>query len=219
MGRRLSRGENDEWVQPDWWGPPDGWVGGVLPFDLVVAQSDAGAILAEDITVYPTGIGFELRALLRPEPIVVPEPTLSVESPATEEIEAAELSIGEVDAPADFEREVMPTDRVCLAIEFEDGRRAERNDPVGGPGDFTILAFQEGRPVHPDPAVNVVLNWSSGGGSPDSLRESSFIWPLPTGSLRFMGSWVDAGLLEQSVLIDHAVIEEALGRAHPGWRD
>jgi len=215
----LSCGENEEWVPPDWWGPPDGWVGGVLPFDLVVAQNEAGAILAEDITVYPTGIGFELRALLRPQPMIVPEPTSTGESVETDAIEAPGLSIGEVDVAADFERNEMPTDRVCLGVEFEDGRRAERNDPVGGPGDFTILAFQEGRPVHPDPTVNVVLNWSSGGGSPDALRESSFIWPLPTGSLRLFGSWVDAGLIEQSARIDHAVIEEALGRAHPGWRD
>lgn len=214
----MSRG-GAERVLPDWWGPPDGWVGGQLPFDLVVARSDAGAIIAEDIAVYPTGIGFELRALLRPAPISVPEQTIEMETPPSEPVEALVSSVVLVDEPAEFERTETPVDRVRFGVEFEDGRRAVQNAPVGGPGDFTILGFQEGKPVLPDPATNVVLNWTSGSSSPDSMRKSSFIWPLPVGDLRFIGSWVDAGLAEQIVVLDHAAIEEALGRARPAWRD
>lgn len=97
--------------------------------------------------------------------MIIPEQTVGMEAPPSDAAEAPGLSIGFVEPPADFELPEMPADRVRFGVEFEDGRRAERDAPVGGPGDFTILAFQEGKPVHPDPATNVVLNWSSGSSS------------------------------------------------------
>jgi len=175
------------WVQPEWWGPLPGWIGGVVPFNLLLGKSEAGAVLAENLTVYPNGIAFDLHALLRPG--------------------------GEPQQ----EEEVLPTDRVRYGIEFEDGRRAERAAPVGGPGDFTIMAFQEGRQVAPDPSANVVLNAGSSGSGPEYLWESRFIWPLPSDPLTFFCEWEDAGIAEQRVSIHADALQDALERAHPGW--
>lgn len=215
----MSTDGSDERVLADWWGPPNDWIGGHLHSDLVVARNDTGAILAEDIVVYPTGIAFELRALLRPASMFMPAAMPVIEPPDRGAGDAPGLAISFVDGPAEGEFLELPSDRVGMRVEFEDGRRADRDARVGGPGDFTILAYQEGKPVQPDPDANVIFNWSSGSGSPDSMHESCFIWPLPPGDLRLVGSWPDAGLAEQSVVVEHAVIAEASARARPAWRD
>lgn len=209
-------GEADRWVQPDWWGPPAGWIGGALPSTIVVALSEAGAILVENATVYPTGIGFELRALLRPEPLPTFEPgeirSTTSETSATGEPDNFSAVSSFVHA-GDYEPPEVATDRVRFGFEFADGRRVEREASVCGPGDFTILAFQEGKAVAPDPTVNAVLNFSNGGGSPDSLRENRFLWPLPEGDLELFASWPDADLAEQRATIEARTVAEALSRS------
>jgi hypothetical protein len=109
------------------------------------------------------------------------------------------------------------TERVRFGAELEDGRRASSDDPVGGPGGFTILAFQEGKPVAPDPEVNVVLKSSGGSSGPEFMHQRYFLWPLPVGAVRFFGSWPNIVLEEQSVELDPAAIADGLARARPGW--
>ncbi len=214
-----------EWVQPEWWGPLPDWVGGLLGDDVVVGHSDAGVVYVKELTIYPNGIGFELCARLRgedpagrpadpspPRPLQIlsddSEPGLSISVFATTE-----------EDEEDWANETLPTERVRLTVEFADGRRAERDAPVGGPGDFSILAFQEGKPLAPDPRANVVLNFSGGGGSPDSLAEHRFLWPLPEGDLSFSCEWEDAAIGEQRVTVPAEALREARERAHPAWPD
>ena len=207
----------DTWVQPDWWGPPTGWIGGALPLTIVVAWSEAGAIMVEDATVYPTGIGFELRALLRPEPFPTFEPgEIGSVPPDPSEVDGFSAVSSFVDA-GDYEPPEVATDRVRFGFEFSDGRRVDREASVCGPGDFTILDFQEGKNVAPDPAVNAVLNFSNGGGSPDSLRENRFLWPLPKGDLQLFASWPDAELPEQRATIEASTVAEALSRGRDAF--
>jgi hypothetical protein len=166
----------------DWSGPPPGWIGGLLPTVLVVARNEAAAIMVEDVAVYPTGIGFTLRALMRP-------------------------------ADGERIRSGSPSERVAFGVEFDDGRRAERFEPVGGPGDFSFIAHYEGKDVAPDPSVNVLLGMSGGSSSPGSIKERRFIWPLPPGDLRLFGSWPDADLTEQSIDLSADLIAAARARA------
>ncbi len=213
----------EEWVQPEWWGPLPDWVGGLLAEDVVVGRSEAGVVYLKELTVYPNGIGFELCARLRgedpPEPPPDPEPPQPLR--ILSEDSEPRLSVGMVAMTEEEEEgltnEPLPTDRVRLAVEFADGRRAGRDAPVGGPGDFSIRAFQEGEPVAPDPRANAVLKFSSGGGSPDSLSEHLFLWPLPEGGLSFSCEWEDAAIGEQRVTIPAEDLREARERAHQAW--
>lgn len=209
------------WVQPDWWGPPAGWFGGVLPIAPVVASNPRGAIVVRKLTVYPTGLAFDLNVLLRPRPA----PTMDEEwlraipddSPLTER---PMLGAHIVEAPEPgerWERPVSVPEMARLAIEFDDERRAASDLPVGGPEPFTILEFQEGKAVHPDPELNVVLNSSGGSGGPDFRLEHYFLWPLPISGFRFIASWPEVGIEESSVEIDAATIAAGLFRARHAW--
>lgn len=114
----------------------------------------------------------------------------------------------------DWEPPELPADRVAFGVEFEDGRRATRAEPLGGPaGDFSFRAHYEEKDVAPDPAANAILNFIGGGGSSDSIAENMFVWPLPRGDLRLFGSWSDAEMEEHGVVLPAEMIAEALARA------
>jgi hypothetical protein len=197
----------------DWWSAPPGWIGGVVPETVVVARNARAVILVEEIVVYPTGITMALMATMRPapRPVIEPRPPGSGDSAAREPT----LGISFVEAPPeDWERPETPADRVVFGVEFEDGRRATRAEPLGGPaGDFSFRAHYEGEDVSPDPASNVILNFLGGGGSSDSISWDAFVWPLPRGDLRLFGSWVDAGMDEHAVLLSAEAIADALARS------
>jgi hypothetical protein len=212
-------GEDDRWVQPDWWGPPAGWLGGVLSVAPVVARNSRGAIFVTDLAVYPTGLAFDMRVILRPAPAAALH-TVRPEAPPVDDRvleRPSALSTYIAQAPdEDWEPPMNVTERARLGAEFEDGRRAFSDDPVGGPGGFTFLAFREGKPVAPDPEVNVVLNSSGGSSGPEFMHAWYFLWPLPVGGVRFFGSWPAIGLEKASVEIDAAAIADGLSRARPG---
>jgi hypothetical protein len=200
---------------PEWWGAPPGWIGGVVPEPVVVARSAKAVILAEAIVVYPTGIGMRLRAMMRPAPRPVLRP--SKPRPLGElEKDRPRLGVSIVEATPDEDWELpeSPADRVAFGIEFEDGRRATRAEQLGGPaGDFSFRAHYEEKDVAPDPAVNAILHFISGGGSTDSIAENMFVWPLPRGNLRLFGSWSDAEMGEQVAELSAETIADALSRA------
>jgi hypothetical protein len=208
---------------PEWWGSPAGWIGGFVPRTFVVARNEAAAILVGGVEVYPTGIGLSLRAMMRPAPrpvIPPPEPAAAAAEdagPDAGEDEGLGLAFLQVEAPADRTRPEMPSDRVVFGVEFDDGRRAERADPIGGGGDFTFFAHYEGKDVAPDPVTNVILNTINGSGSSDSISENAFVWPLPPGDLRLFGAWTDADLPEQSVSLSADVIAAARARARDAF--
>jgi hypothetical protein len=213
-------GQDDRWVQPEWRRPPEGWLGGVLPVAPVVARNSRGAIFVTDLAVYPTGLAFDLRVILRPAPAPSPEAVRPQVPPDDDRVRdrPSSLSTYVVEVQDEnWEAPVNITERARLGAELEDGRRAFSDDPVGGPGGFTIPAFQEGKPVAPDPDLNVVLNSSGGSSGPEFMRARYFLWPLPVGGVRFFGSWPDIGLEEESVDLDPTAIADGLTRARPGW--
>jgi hypothetical protein len=209
-------------VRPDWRGPPEGWFGGVLPTTPLVARNPRGAITVEDIAVYPTGLGFDLRVILRPPPAPSrPEPR-KPSPPADEQFLDGPPSVSVYVAARptpdeDWEPPVNIAERARFGVEFEDGRRAWSDDPVGGPGGFTIREFQEGKPGAPDPEVNVVLNCSGGSSGPEFMHRRYFVWPLPVGAIKLFGSWPDIGLEEESAELDARLIADGLARARRGW--
>jgi hypothetical protein len=57
-----------EQPQPEWSGPPEGVLGGVLALQLALARTDRVLLAATDIAVYPNGLEFSIRGLLRDGP-------------------------------------------------------------------------------------------------------------------------------------------------------
>jgi hypothetical protein len=57
--------DEDDYVQPVWAGPPRGWIGGVVPVELSLAKSEAGAVFVHQLSAFPTGLTFEVTALAR----------------------------------------------------------------------------------------------------------------------------------------------------------
>lgn len=199
---------------PEWWGPPPGWIGGVVPEIIAVARNAKAVIVAEAIVVYPTGIGMRLRAMMRPAPRPLTKPPKATSTDVPTDRHRLGISLVEADPDEDWEPPELPADRVAFGVEFKDGRRATRAEQLGGPaGDFSFRTHYEGKDVAPDPAVNVILNFISGGGSSDSIAEKMFVWPLPRGDLRLFGSWSDADMHEQAVKLRAEVISDALRRA------
>jgi hypothetical protein len=48
----------EEFEVPEWYGPPEGVLGGVVPLELLLARSDKAAVVIESATVYPAGMEF-----------------------------------------------------------------------------------------------------------------------------------------------------------------
>jgi hypothetical protein len=211
-----SAGSEDRWVQPEWWGPPEGWFGGVLPVAPVVGRNSRGAIFVDNLTVYPSGLAFDLQVILRPRPAPTLEDVRPTAPPGDDPVPDTPLSLSVYTVRVedeDWEAPVNVTERVRFGAEFRDGRRAASGAPVGGPGGFTILEFQEGKPVAPDPEVNMVLHSTGGSSGPEFMRSRYFLWPLPVDGVRFFGSWPDVLLEEDSVELDSATIADGLARA------
>jgi hypothetical protein len=68
MSDRVRGGE---WVQPEWWGPQQDWIGSTLPFNLLLGHNTECAVVVESVMVYPNGIAFDLRATTGKEGILL----------------------------------------------------------------------------------------------------------------------------------------------------
>jgi hypothetical protein len=51
--------------EPEWLGPPDEILPGIVPIEAVLAQSATGAVCLSRISAYPTGITFDVVAIQR----------------------------------------------------------------------------------------------------------------------------------------------------------
>jgi hypothetical protein len=51
---------------PSWLRPPNGMVPGIVPVELLLAHTDAHAVLVTDLRAYPTGLEFALTVRPRP---------------------------------------------------------------------------------------------------------------------------------------------------------
>jgi hypothetical protein len=51
--------------QPEWFGSPRGWLGGVVPLEVAVARSAKAAVFLTRFVAYPTGFSMTANALAR----------------------------------------------------------------------------------------------------------------------------------------------------------
>jgi hypothetical protein len=228
----MSRGADhpsasEEWLQPEWWAGVADWVGGVIPFELVLGRSEVAAVLARRLTVYPNGLAFQLEAFTRQTvqagrsmAFSDLDDSIIFADGVENEPDAAPLSnaFAVLEHPGEVVQAVPSRDGLRYGVEFADGRRATNDCPVGGPGEFTIAGFHRGEEHSLDPVVNIVLKGAGSGRGSDELRADLFVWPLPIeGPIALFCEWLEVDMPEQRVELAEDAVQRALTRARPLW--
>lgn len=169
---------------PDWHGPPQGTLPGVVPLELVVARTERVAVCVTGLAAYPSGFEFQLRTLAAPE--------------------AGDVDPHLFDAPMRYRRRAsgataeIPPEFLRFGIQFPDGAKV------------TNLATD----FPDDPPDGPVLVERGGGGSGTEWRQDMWVWPLPeAGELDFVCEWPAAGIALTRRPLETAPLRQAASRA------
>lgn len=185
--------QQDEWVAPQWFGPPDDELPVCVPFGLLVARSPNAVIALSHAFVYSTGVVIELVVQARGLP--------------------------DRDAQRLFHEQHMPPTEddpspayIRVGIELPDGSRASN---IGG-------RHQWHDPEQPPDGTVLMQHGGGSGGSSGRgrilMRPGFWIWPLPpTGVVRFMCEWPLLQIPLTSVEIDGAELHSASDRSVKLW--
>lgn len=190
--------EEEEYVQPEWMGPPGDCVGGVVGVELIVGRSDKAAIYLTALVAYPTGMSLTTEVVTKPD----------VDPYAFEMLHprGRRAPVGEADP------EVLR-----IGIGFSDERKAAN---VGGMfGGTALVAFQRDEKP-PDPQSDLLLIPGGGSGGAHHSKQDYWVWPLPPeGPVTFVCEWPALEIPESSVELDGELIRTAAERARSVWDD
>jgi hypothetical protein len=202
----------EEFEVPEWYGPPQGVLGGVVPLELLLARSDKAAVVIESATVYPTGMEFviDVRWRERSEEWLFPE---------------------------GFERRRrragggLPDELFRSGVQFADGSKATslgsgldmplavgRGEEEAAEGGTIAAVDDEESEEESKPSGPVLAVQRAGGGG--RYSQSFWLWPLPPeGPFSFVCEWpaLDIGLTR--VEVDSALFREAAARSRTLWDD
>ena len=182
----------ERWRKPEWI-LPDNYLGQPVPTDIELASSTKVRIVLRHLVAYPTGIEFQVVAL--------------VQALARDD----EAVGGFVGRPYYSEKNEdpsrLPDGLFRFGIEFADGSKA------------TTLQDQHIAYYGPDLPPSPWLQRSgSGGSSPGHLNAGYWVWPLPPpGPLAFVCEWPAMGISLSRREIDTGPIRAAAAQAAPLW--
>jgi hypothetical protein len=178
------RDEPPRYRTPEWVGPPEGTLPGVVPVERVLATTKRVAVCITRIAAYPTGFAFDVVTLThRPDPEIDPllfEQNRLVHRPA---------------------KPGIPPELLRFGVQFADGSKATN---VGG------RDFPQGRrnPVGP------VMMGRGGGGGGGRWTQTQWVWPLPPpGPVAFVCEWPALDVPLTRAEFDAQVILDAADRA------
>lgn len=181
--------EHHPYVPKPWQGAPQGWVGGWVPWRVVLSRSKSHYIVLSDFTAYPSGVDFSLNVHRKPgtvKPLGGPGP----------------------DTGRRFHHPGLHFSRrredPRFGIELADGQKAF----AGVPHFFQANEEPQGP-----------LLWGGGGGGNDQVWHSSFwLWPLPPpGLLTIAFSWLAQGVEETTTVLDATELVVAAEQAEQLW--
>lgn len=179
-------------VLPPWVGAPRGVLPGVIALELVIARNDRVAVCITRLGAYPTGFGFELHAMARPD---------------LDELDIDPLLFG----PHRHRRrrpgseQGLPDDMLRFGVQFSDGRKATN---TGG------LHHLDEPPTAP------VMHEGGGSGGGGDWRQDYWVWPLPPqGPLLFVCEWPVMGIALSRAEIDAQFVIDAALRAQALFPD
>lgn len=171
--------------QPEWFGPPEGTLPGVVPVEVVLARSAKAAVYVTHLAAYPTGFQFEIHAIAAPG--------------EEDELDVDPMMFRHHSARRGGHSQ-LPPELLRVGVQFQDGRRATS---TAGP------------PFAPDkPPSGPVMIEEGGGGGGGSWREMYWVWPLPpSGALALVCEWPAADIPVARQEIDGQLVLDAASRA------
>jgi len=177
---------------PEWVGPPDNVLGGVVALALIAARSADAAVWLESATAYPTGVQFRIDVRWRAE-----VRDLARRAAWHDEVQAGEE---------------LPAELFRAGIELVDGSKATWLGPGGGVVATSMRADE--RPEGP------LLIPRGGGGGSSCWSQDLWLWPLPPeGRLQFVCEWPALGIDLSRVELSSRHIREAAKRSQTLWEN
>lgn len=208
-----SEDEPEEWAEPEWMGKPKGWVGGVVPLELLVARSESAAVYVAKLVAYPSGFAFAVNTLVRQDGSAGALRHTAWDSGLGWPHDPDELGLG--GGPARVED--LPPELLRFGLGYSDGRKATSlREWIDGIGLTKGAGTDE--ESGPDPATDLVLVSGGGGGDGHHTEQEYWAWPLPpNGPVTFVCEWPGQEIPETAVELDAELIRGAAERAHAVW--
>jgi hypothetical protein len=169
--------------EPEWHGPPQGSLPGVVPLELVLARTETVAVCVSGINAYPTGFEFELRTLGAPE---APEVDPHLFEPSGH----GRRRPGEI-----------PPELLRFGIQFPDGSKVTNLGPHG-------FIFGGAEPEGP-----VLIERGGGGGGLEWRQSMWVWPLPDAGEMIFVCEWPAAGIGVTRRPVETAPIRQAATRA------
>ena len=170
-------------------GRPGPWVGGVVPVELLIAQSEEAAVTVSRIVAYPDGFELTVNSYLRRS---VRRARRRRHHPMMWH------DYGEPGEP-------IPEEFLRIGVAWPDGGRATNLEQWGR------LWPDATEPAHG-------LEEHGGGGSTEEYSHEFWAWPLPDGGpLRIVVEWPAFGIPETAVAVDADLIAKGAARARSVW--
>ncbi|MFF0574981.1 hypothetical protein [Streptosporangium saharense] len=183
---------------PPWLGPPEDFVGAVMPVDLTLFHSETLAIVLTDAVVFPEGARLNVRMAAR----------------RSEEIDDETWWDRHERMFTFHGRHRSSLDEgIRFGVRFSDGSKATTVDGV-------LDHTGDGPPPRPDGPVLHCRRSGSSSGSDDFLSGHwpLWLWPLPPPeTFEFAVEWPLFEVPLTFTEIDGAPIAAAAERAHPYW--
>jgi|tagenome__1003787_1003787.scaffolds.fasta_scaffold20186795_2 hypothetical protein len=182
-------------AMPEWFGPPDDVLGGVVPQSAVLARTEHLFAGLTTLTAYPTGLLISLVLAARRQEL------------PRERWEAVEAAFWAEHGHRPG-RPHAGDGVLRLGVELADGRRTETQDP-----------FPPAFDVPREPPVLVEHRGEGSGGSHRQDKQINlWLWPLPDGeAMTLVLQWPDLDLPLTFRRVELGPVREALARVEPYW--
>ncbi len=188
--------EREQPPRPQWFGPPEDELGAAVPLGLVVARSDKGVVALQHVTVYSTGLSFDVIAGARG----------LTGAQSSRLFHEQHMFDEDEDPPPGFLR---------LGIELPGGARV--SNLAGRMGRRRRLMKPDEEPDGP-----IFMEAGGGGGSAGGgsvrMNPGFWLWPLPgPGTMRVFCEWPSVEIPLSTVELETAELLGASERVVPLW--
>ena len=190
---------------------------GVVPLELLMAESDRAAVMLEPLLVYPDGVSIRIATYLR-ERETFGEwhsgGTLGIAHTASA-VRVTDDADEDDDAGPDLPAVGFPMRGMFGMDGFRFGVGLPDGTKVTSESMFEAMLNFRGQPTEP-PAIG--LDVGGGGGNGERYEHNFFLWPVPgPGTVTLVCEWSTHGIPETTVELDAQPMIDASRRRRPIW--